>query len=595
VSLSRLLALLLPIALAVLTFSSPQESSRQPVVLIDRVYGEPGSRVTVTVLLEGMRDVRSVTVRLLRGAEPLYGVSMPAAPLVNVTLTLPEAEGLYAVEVLANISEAAVLARVVEPLPVVRVGAWGEPLLVCFVWHNHQGINIMPDGTFHGPWAFVHVYESQFAPYYPEGAYSLHATLLEKHPRMRVTINWSPSLLWQWLYALRFGYYDGLRRVQVPPDSGEIAAVGALLERLRSLAAGGRMEVLTSYFNHPIPGYVAEKFEWGLEALEEELEWGLTVTKLAFNTTPRGAWIPEMFFSMKLTPMLVDHGIQYTVLDARYHLSSARGDVATPYEPYLLESGGRKLTVFFRDSEISDFISFGINPQDHAEAEALARRVAALIVSRRLENPEARVVVIAADGENWLFGNSLKAVFLDKLYGYVTGSEPVLEAATLSEALQRAQPWRILSWVPTNSWAGGDWVWTSRSENAAQWSMIAEAGRKYAEVKRTCKDPGICTATAFSLFMALNSDVIHIEYTMLPHTHTWSTQVEMICRQGAKESEKLLQKHFTPNLEKLNVHTDCRVCEPSLTEYLPQITIGLLLIVVAVLIAYARKRRQTLW
>lgn len=566
---------------------------RSIVVLIDRVYAVPGSLVNVTILLlGGFPEARSVTVRLAAGGSVIYSAKLPAAGSVTATLPAPSRQGVYTIDVLVNASEVVALARASEPLPVVDESTWSEPLLLCFVWHNHQGVNVMPDGAFHGPWAFAHVYERQFKPYYPEGAYSLHATLLEKHPGVNATVNWSPSLLWQWLYAMRFGYYDSLRSTYVSPNSSEVEAVRSLLERLRLLAASGRMEVLTSFFNHPIPGYVVERFEWGLEALEEELEWGLAVTQLAFNLTPRGAWIPEMFFSMKLVEIMEGVGIAYTILDARHHLAAARGDAGTPYEPYLLRAGERELVVFFRDSDLSDFISFGVDPGSEAEASALARRFVASILARKLEYPEARVVVIAADGENWLFGNSLKALFFDRVLSHVESCYPLLRAVTLSEALRAAQPRRALSWIPTNSWAGGDWVWTARAENQVQWSLIGEAGEQYAMIKRLCQDAGIRAAAAFSLFMALNSDVIHREYTMVAHTRAWSTQVELVCRLGAREAEKLLRKRLTPSLLELSVAADCCACAPSPTESLPQIVAASTVAAAAVAIVRRQAKKR---
>ncbi len=558
-------------------------------VLVDKAYATPGSSVDVAVLLANLSGVKSITVRLLQGQEVLSQVTLPAVDKAAIALQAPNEQGVYEIEVLANSSEIATLARVREPLPVVSESSWGEPLLLAFVWHCHQGINMLPDGTFHGPWAFYHVYSNEFEPYYGSGAYALHATLLEKHPSIKATINWSPSLLWQWLYATRFGYVDGTRSTYVDPSSAEVMAVRRLLGHLKTLAAEGRMEVLTSFFNHPIPGYVAERFEWGIDALSEELEWGFAVTKLAFNLTPKGVWIPEMFFSMKLLDLL-HPAVSYIVLDARYHLSASEGDVGTPYEVYVLRAGERELAVFFRDSELSDFISFSVNPTSGEEAYALARRFVANVIARRLTHPSAHVVVVAADGENWLLGNSLKAVFFDAALSLLENCSSLVRTATLSEVLSSSPPQRTLVRIPTTSWAGGDWVWTSRSENKLQWSLINDAGRRYVSIKRSCPDTALSTAAAFSLFMALNSDVIHIEYVMPKHTDAWCKQLEMICRRGKAEAEKLLQRHMTPDLSSLNVLIDCVACKPSLFENAPQLAAALV-VAIAVLLAYKLQKK----
>lgn len=563
------------------------------VTLLDKVYVTPGSFFNITVLTRGLTGVRTFTVRLREGSTVLFQEIVQAREeaLIRIRLQAPVEPGVYYIDVLANTSPLTVLARESEPLPVIDEELWREPLLICFVWHCHQGINMMPDGTFHGPWAFIHVYEDQFKPYFTGGAYALHATLLEKHPSIKVTINWSPSLLWQWLYASKLGYYDRLKATHVPANSTQVLAAKTLLDSLRALSRNGRMEVLSSFFNHPIPGYVAERFSWGLDAMAEELTWGLYVTRLAFDESPRGVWIPEMFFSMKLVDILNLSRVAYTVLDARYHLFSSRGDVGSPYEPYLLRSeSGREIYVFFRDSELSDYISFEVNPRSEEEAKALARRFVARVLSRRLERPEARAVIVAADGENWLFGNSLKAVFLDAVFHYIELGSKVLKAATLSEALSKTYPRLALTWVPTTSWAGGDWVWTSRSENQLQWSLIGKAGEIYSRIKHECSDEGIKLASAFCLFMALNSDVIHIEYTMQTHTEAWSRQLEMICYKGSQEADKLLSRYMTPGIQKVRVDSDCRVCGSSLLDYLPQLFVAL--IAASALTIYLRGKRR---
>jgi hypothetical protein len=573
-------------------FSSVNASPETSILLIvDRVYVTPSSSFNVTVLAPKVSRTHTLVVRLKNSDVALEETVLPAVEKVVVALRAPAQPGIYYVEVLLNASPSTVLAITSEPLPVVDPSSWGEPLLLVFVWHCHQGISVMPDGTFHGAWAFAYVHSGMFEPYYPGGPYALHAFLLEKHPRVKFTENLSPSLLWQWVYAAKFGYRTS--STYVSPNSTEVESAKELVSRFARLASEGRVELLTSFFDHPIPGYVAEKFEWGLEEVTDQLAWGIALTSSTFNVTPRGAWVPEMFFSMKLVKPMSVLGIEYTILDARYHLSTAKGEVGTPYEPYLLVSDeGAQLELLFRDSDLSDFVSFGVNPSSGEEAEVLARRFAALVLSRKLENPNARLVVVAADGENWLLGNKLKAVFFDKMLSYVEECQPLLLTVTASEALSSIPARRRLSWVPTTSWAGGDWVWTSRTENSQQWDMIAKAGECYTRIKRTCKDPALRLAAGFALALTLNSDVIHREYTMPQHTEAWYRQLEMICRLGAREAEKLLSNHLTPDFSSPRVLEDCVACQPTLWDYAPQLALAAAAAFIGALTLSMKRRRS---
>ncbi len=82
----------------------------------------------------------------------------------------------------------------------------------------------------------------------------------------------SPSLLWQWNYRLRHGFLtqDGS---YVPPNDPRLDRVRRALEAYKKLAEEGHVEIISSFFNHPIPGYVASSYGWGTALMTEELKW----------------------------------------------------------------------------------------------------------------------------------------------------------------------------------------------------------------------------------------------------------------------------------------------------------------------------------
>jgi len=553
-------------------------------VLIERACYMPGERISI--LLTGARYNGTLVLRV-RGEEGVVSsVTVPPSPGTSVVeLTAPSREGLYYVELIASAPHAAPLVLAREPLPVLNCS--GRKVMLAMVWHCHQGINAMPTGEFHGDWAFQYVY-SPLSPYYSYGVYRLHAELARRYS-VNVTINLSPSLLWQWMYAIKFGYrYSGR---YILPNSTQVEAVRDALQAFRELAESGVVEPLTSYFNHPIPGYVADRYGWGASLMEEELKWGVYVTVSALGVRPRGAWVPEMFFSMRLIEGLQRQGISYVVLDARYHLSRAVGEVGTPYQPYAIRSGNRSIVAFFRDSDLSDYVSFGLELRDELDARVAARRFLAQVVERLLKDPEAGVVVVAADGENWILQNPLRALFLEELYRLVAESCCV-RAVTLSQALEALEPRRVLTHVPTNSWAGGDWVWTQRSENALQWALVEKSVECLLRIGERCgTDTPLYRAALFAVFMALNSDVIHREYTMLAHTEAWARKVEMICRRGVSEAAELHSLGFNLEQQRRSIgEAECIACPPSILDLLPQAL--LILALASATIAWALLRRS---
>ena len=61
---------------------------------------------------------------------------------------------------------------------------------------------------------------------------------------------------------------------------------------------------------------------------------------------------------------------------------------------------------------------------------------------------------------------------------------------------------------------------------------------------------------------------------MLQHTEAWYRQLELLCRSGAREAEKLLSKHLTPDLSSPRVLEDCVACQPTLWDYAPQLALA---------------------
>ena len=414
-----------------------------------------------------------------------------------------------------------------------------DTIYVIFVWHHHQGINIWSNAVYHGPWAYIHTYKDEFTKDYKGGAYYIHAYLLMKHPRIKMVYHLSPSLLWQWNYALKYGYLTA-QGTYVAPSDVRLQKVNETLKLYQELVREGRIEILSDYFNHPIPGYIAFKYEWGKEILREELRWGLNVTREVMKVDVDGVWTPEMSFCMRIGELYAEEGIKYTVLDGKHHFSSAEGDKGTIYEPYLLNTSSGMIYVFFRDQELSDYIGFQTKFKNKEEADAAAKGFVERILSLKEVSVKPKLLVLALDGENWMYNSPYTAYFLDKLMEYLEERYPEIQTITLREAVNMSKNPRILTYIPLNSWAGGHWVWTSKGENMEQWNLINKAASDLMKIKEKYGEKSLVYHEAlFSMFLTLNSDVIHKEYTYLTHTRAWSKEVYYLLIAGEKEAERL--------------------------------------------------------
>lgn len=392
--------------------------------------------------------------------------------------------------------------------------------LLAIVFHNHQAPNYSPDGTVREPWAYKHVWDDEFQPYYRGGVYAVQARLLEEWG-VKWNANLSPSLLLQWSMLLEQGAVVNLDGAYlcVEPESSRAARIAEVLGTFRRLA-GGQLEVLTSFYSHPLVGYIAETFGW-MDLLREELRVGRAITEEVMGVEPGGVWLPEMSFSMKLVPLLVEGGVRFTVLDALSHFAGAVGDKGSIYEPYQL--GG--LTVFFRHTGLSDLWSFKYsNVSTPEEAEVAARDLALRLVVEAYAN-SARPLTVALDGENWMILPKPKpavAVLFDRLLAQLKAASErgIVELVKLSDLLKSSEPRRLAS-VPARSWMGGYEKWTSerRQEQERIWGNVVDAYEFYKALESSV---GVSEDELMALMHAVNSDHIWAEFADEGFSREWS-------------------------------------------------------------------------
>ncbi len=108
------------------------------------------------------------------------------------------------------------------------------------------------------------------------------------------------------------------------------------------------------------------------DLLRWELSRGKEVTKKVLGVDAVGMWLPELYFSEKLKGILCDEGIRFTVLDSVYHMSEVIKDRSSIYKVYRHDC----LIILFRDTALSDLLSFQLNKASNAqEADVNARRL----------------------------------------------------------------------------------------------------------------------------------------------------------------------------------------------------------------------------
>jgi hypothetical protein len=406
----------------------------------------------------------------------------PGTSKFNVSFTAPVQPGAYLVKatLMVNGAEAWAISLIAVSKPADRV-------YVAFFFHDHQGTGYTPSGVYTGtPYAFYHVWASELEPYFNYGVYYVQAYLLSQYPLVHWTVELSPPLLWQWWYGLRYGVYEqtpsGLAYIPpLSPTNPYMQLVNETTWMFRDMASRGQVELATSFFDHPIAGFLVTYFgpQW-LGLLSDDARLGVEVTRLVLGVNSTVFWVPEMWWSDELVPLLAGAGVKVVVLDQQYEYNGAEGELHGIYVPYTITVNGSRVTVLFRDTFMSNLLSFTVNNEDNpAQAELNARLMVVDLVLRGIEHPGG-VDVVATDGENWIIMSKsppLAALFFSYLLNYLNQTQAigVLETVTVSQAVKLAGVAYNLTYIPPQTWAGTAAIWDSTPTQQLMWSMANDA------------------------------------------------------------------------------------------------------------------------
>jgi len=195
----------------------------------------------------------------------------------------------------------------VSPKPPVA-----QPFHLVLILHAHQ-----PSGNF----------ETVFEMSY-RNSYDSFLSLIEKHPSVRLAIHYSgPLLLW---IEKNYPQY---------------------FERLRTLVASGRLELIGGGFYEPILIAIPRA-----DQIEQ-------ITRLAdyiekkFNKRPTGAWLAERVWEPQLASSLAAAGVSYTLIDDLPFLA-AGFESDELFGPYIAEDCGQFVWLFPGLRELRYLIPF---------------------------------------------------------------------------------------------------------------------------------------------------------------------------------------------------------------------------------------------
>jgi putative CocE/NonD family hydrolase len=508
----------------------------------------------------------------------------------------------------------------------------GPKLYLALLWHQHQPVyrdasSPSPRGSHLHPWVRLHATRDYYGM----------ASLVAQHPGVQLTINLTPSLLWQledlarhgatdhpWELSLKppsrlsprerdlllqtFFDADHRRQIAVHPRyaqllarkksgaslddqeardlqmwfnlawfahefrqgevrlvTGELASVRDLVakgqrfddrdfDRLhdetlkilqavvpihRTLQEEGQIEVSTSPFFHPIlpllidtdratldrPGTSLPTRFAHPEDAEAQVRSAVDYYRELFRRRPRGMWPAEGAVSQLAIPFFAQHRLRWIATDRGVLKRSGRhgyqvDDPDVLCRPYRAAEGNHQISVFFRDTRLSDDIGFVLHQLPPAEAARLfLQRIKDRFVGR-LRTTEDRVLSVVVDGENaWGAYPDDGRPFLHALYTALE-DDPEIETTSFAGYIEgspeRSPPHPLREQQQVHDLYTGSWIdeagsrpgvdlgtWIGEHEENTAWELLAQA-REFLDQQRAT--PASAPEAFHALYAAEGSD-----------------------------------------------------------------------------------------
>ena len=321
----------------------------------------------------------------------------------------------------------------------------------------------------------------------------------------------------------------------------QVKIMRAVIPIHRQLQEQGQIEVSATPFYHPIlpllvdsdratinrPGTThPPRFAYPEDA-KTQVRLAMESYHHWFGRAPRGMWPAEGAVSQFVIPYFARHGIRWLATDrgvlarsGRWGYEAHQPDVLC--QPYRASEGDHALSIFFRDTELSDAIGFHYHGySNYREAAGSFLQTIRERFARQVSGEADRVLTVVLDGENaWGAYRDDARPFLHALYELLE-KDAEMETVTFSDYLNgslerdvtahslddqtRVHDLFTGSWIDENGSAPGVdlGTWIGEDEENQGWALLGQARRFLKEVGAT---PESAPAAFAALYMAEGSD-----------------------------------------------------------------------------------------
>ena len=240
----------------------------------------------------------------------------------------------------------------------------------------------------------------------------------------RISFNFGPTLLnWMEKYDPR--------------------TLGQIVEQDRfNLRAHGVGNAMAQAYNHTILPLAPR------QAKVTQVKWGIADFEHRFGHKPAGMWLPEAAVDDETLEVMVDNGIEYTIL-APWQADETGLDTTRPYWVNL--SGGRRIVVFFYNQDLSTRVSFDPGATINADGFIVNYLLPQYSNHSHSDNPQ--IVIVASDGELYGHHQPFRDKFLAYLMGGALRNHPTIQATYPGLWMKQYQPKKSVKIRQATSWS----------------------------------------------------------------------------------------------------------------------------------------------
>ena len=292
---------------------------------------------------------------------------------------------------------------------------------------------------------------------------------------------------------------DFAEKDKLPLFEAQKEMMARVIPKYRELADRGQAELTFTPYYHPILPLLChvdsartaspqiklpERHFSHREDAERQIELGQGLFQRLIGRRPAGMWPSEMAVGESVVGLASRAGVDWMISDEEvlgrsidaHFWRDGEGRVNLPanlYKPYRMDREGQSLSMVFRDSVLSNLVSFDY--QRMASADAARDLVNRLKRIREQQDNQDFLAVVALDGENaWEFYSRDGHDFLNALYGELEATPDII-TTTVGDFLKEHPPEQQLHRLHTGSWIGASLdTWIGDPDHNVAWDLLAE-------------------------------------------------------------------------------------------------------------------------